>query len=209
MFGGGAGTILDMIIRDKNNKALLRKKNPFKRDWNLFSIRKEYFKAAKGKIDLKKASHEEIMLIRAKVLLQRRKDFFRSGIALCIIVPIIVFSTYKFINLMIIEKPGKIIQQAELNKLNEDYLFFINDGDHWLNLKHWHNAIFQYKNAIDLFPSDFNANYRLALAYTNSCFYEKENCEKAKNLVDQLIQIHIDKSELHQLRDSIDSNNEK
>lgn len=65
------------------------------------------------------------------------------------------------------------------------YSFFVNDGDRWLEQEHYHNAIFQYKKALELFPSN-DAQFRLARAYSYHCQYNDRDCEAGLALIQQL-----------------------
>lgn len=76
-------------------------------------------------------------------------------------------------------------EQIEINN-QEKYLFFIDDGDKWLQKRNYYNAVFQYKKALQLYPSDFDANYRLALGYSYRCQYDFEDCGTGKELIDKL-----------------------
>ena len=71
-------------------------------------------------------------------------------------------------------------KEKDPNKKRSDYLFFIRDGDKYIEEEKWHNAIFQYTEALKLFPKEFDANYRLSLAYSYSCSYEGKKLQGSK-----------------------------
>ena len=51
----GGGSIAGMIISLRNNAKLLRKRNMFNRESSFLQAKKEYLRAAEGKLDLKKS----------------------------------------------------------------------------------------------------------------------------------------------------------
>ncbi|MEN8125418.1 MAG: hypothetical protein ABFR32_09845 [Bacteroidota bacterium] len=87
---GGEGSILHMITSLRNNRSLLRKKSMFKKDRSFLSVKKEYYKASKGKIASKKLSKEELLLIRKKVIKKRRRENIKSLIILFVIITLIL-----------------------------------------------------------------------------------------------------------------------
>ena len=198
MFGGGAGTIVDMIIRHRNNMNMLRKKRLFKKGWSYF--KSEYIKASHGKILLEKVSKEELALIRAKVLAQRKKEVIKTLVLLVIIVPIVLYIGFSFINSFTKTKSIGYHEEQVIKPTKNDYNFFIEDGDYWLKQNNWHNAIYQYKKALEVIPDDFDANYRLALAYVYNCQHKKLNCEEAEHLLNKLIRSKNKNMELYDLR---------
>ncbi len=60
---GGEGSTQHMIITMRNNLNMLRKKSMFKRERSFLNVKKEYYKASKGKIASKKLTKEELLLI--------------------------------------------------------------------------------------------------------------------------------------------------
>ncbi|WP_121666182.1 hypothetical protein [Mesonia aquimarina] len=70
----GGGSIQGMRNSLSNNKKLLRSKSYFKKERSFLSIKAEYLKAAGGKIAFKKASKEDILKIRKKIIRQKRKE---------------------------------------------------------------------------------------------------------------------------------------
>lgn len=89
-------------------------------------------------------------------------------------------------------------------KKRSGYLFLITEGDMYIEKEEWHNAIFQYTEALKLFPKEFSANYRLALAYTYSCAHKATNCEAAKYTTDKLIDKFPKNPKVHKLKEILD-----
>ena len=67
----------------------------FKRKRSFLNVKKEYYKASKGKIASKKLTKEELLLIRNKVIANRRKENIRAWlIFFVIVISIIVLGIY-------------------------------------------------------------------------------------------------------------------
>jgi len=92
---GGEGSTQHMIITMRNNLNMLRRKSMFKRERTFLSVKKEYYKASKGKIASKKLTKEELLLIRNKVIANRRSESIRTWlIFFVIVISIIVLGIY-------------------------------------------------------------------------------------------------------------------
>ena len=68
-----------------------------------------------------------------------------------------------------------------------------------------HNAIFQYARASQIFPNEYDVQYRLALAYTYQCQYTNKECKHADSLVNRLLIHFPDKEKVKGLRGSLDN----
>jgi len=203
---GGEGSMQAMNTILRNNRNLLRKKSMFKRDQSFFKARKEYLKAANGEIDFKKISKSELRKIREKVIKERKFENLRVWmITLAILIPIIAFGVYisnqfKIENELHFEQEQLIIAEHQFDKKKDNYDFFIEEGDKWIEKKNWRNAIYQYNNAVKVFPEKYEANYRLALAYTYNCKFENKDCEKGNRLVDRLLEVAPNDNDLRILK---------
>lgn len=92
---GREGRSHQMITRMRNNRKILRKKGLFKKERSFASIKKEYYKASSGKIDSKKLSKEELLLIRNRVIKRRMEGEIKFlSILIVILASIIVLSIY-------------------------------------------------------------------------------------------------------------------
>lgn len=181
----GEGSIQGMITSLRNNKKLLRRPNLFRQGNSFLNLKKEYLKAAGGKVNVRKLSKEELAVIRKKVVKERRKENRTNVgifIASVLIMGYIVFYTINEIN-----EYENGFKKIELKKSTDEYLSLIADGDQWLKKRSWRNAIFEYKKALEIFPSEFDINFRLASAYAYRCESEFENCNEAKELLNKLL----------------------
>jgi len=90
-----SGSLQSMASILRNNRNLLRKRSILKKDNSFLSARKEYLKAAKGEIDFKSISKEELQLLRKKVLENRKAESLKIWpIAIIVAMPIIAFGFY-------------------------------------------------------------------------------------------------------------------
>lgn len=192
MAGGGGGFMQAMINSLKDNKNLIGKRSSFA------ERRKEYLTSySKLKITNKKATREEIMEVKNKILLQRKAARNKSIIVLAVTVPLIVFTFF-----YLFKDDKTSTQQNHLtnnHKQIEKYNFHIADGDKMIEQKKWNNAIFQYTRALEIFPKELDAQYRLALAYSYKCINTYEDCKKADSLVDILHQKHTNNIQIKEL----------
>lgn len=189
MFGGGS--IQGMITSLSNNRKLLRSKKLFKKERSFLNLKKEYLKASEGEKNQKKSSKEELHRVRKKIIKERRREN-----VLLITVGIILLSAFTYFIIHIIEQENIAIkkqQTLEFKKKEKEFLSLIDDGDEWFEKGKWHNSIYYYKKAKDIFPKNYDVNYRLVRSYSFECENEFENCEKAKKLLDKLFQMYPDR----------------
>ena len=197
----------------QNNRKLLRKISIFKKDRSFMSNRKAYLKATSGDVDIKKLSKQELRKIREKVIRTREKERLKHWIiSILIITPVMILSYNVFNNIIeyqnkkLNEKfiPDKELEQILISREKQEkvdnYYFFIDNGDDWIAKKNWNNAIFQYKNAVKEFPEKYEANYRLALAYSYKCKFDKKDCDKGLKLVGRLMKVNPNDKDLKTLK---------
>jgi hypothetical protein len=191
------GSVAAMIQSLKNNKALLGKR------YTYFDAKKDYLRATHGmKITYQKATKEELRFVREKIKKQKRLDRIRVIIVLSIICPLLIYGTYKITTSFDEEiKEQKIIRKK---KDIEKYQFHINDGDYMISKGKWNNAIFQYTRASEIFPNEYDVQYRLTLAYTYKCQYTNEECTKSDSLVNRLLTYYPNDEKVKGLRVSLD-----
>ncbi len=198
---GGGGSIKGMATSLSNNKKLLRRKPRFKKERSFLNLKKEYLKAAEGKLELKKLSKDELLKIRKKVILKRKKETYKALLILFISLLLTTyFMSHFFKNDQIATKN---IETAELNKTTDKYLRLVSDADRWLAKENWHNAIFQYKKAQEFFPEDYAINYKLSYAYFSRCKYEAVDCNKALVLINQLLKKYPSEIDLLKLKQKL------
>jgi tetratricopeptide (TPR) repeat protein len=175
----GEGSMMHMIITLRNNKKLLRKKGMFKKERSFLQSDKSNYAAPSTGIPSEEVAPEQLEKIRSKVIGERKRRNLQFTIFLCVILPILGFLGYLVLHNFsfgfdTLQNYGteQVKSKVSLVKKNKTYLFYLNDGDARLKKHQYHNAIFQYKKALEVFPSEFDAQYRLALAYSYQCQYK-------------------------------------
>ncbi|MBW1294787.1 hypothetical protein [Aquimarina litoralis] len=199
---GGGGSIQGMITSLSNNKKLLRSKKLFKKERTFLNIKKDSLKTSKGKLNVKKASKEELEQIRKKIKKQKRKE---NAILICIAVVITSFMTYFTFNLIqenTIDK--EYIQTLKFKEKEKDFLILIGKGDEWFEKGKWSNSIFYYKQAKEIFAKNYDINYRLVRSYSFLCENEFKNCHDTKELLENLFVLFPEKeTELLKIKDKL------
>ena len=66
-------------------------------------------------------------------------------------------------------------------------------GDTWIEDEKWNPAIEMYKEALKLAPTNYDARYRLLLAYSYKCENMKFDCDIGQSLSDSLLNEYPDK----------------
>ncbi|GAA3521328.1 hypothetical protein GCM10022393_39590 [Aquimarina addita] len=188
---GGGGSIQAMITSLSNNKKLLRSKRLFKKERTFLNIKKEYLNATEGKLNLKKASKEELQRIRKKIIKERRKEN-----KIVIVIAIIITSIMIYFTVNIIQQNNYEIKNQKtlvFKKKEKEFLILVNKGDEWFEKGKWYNSIFYYEKAKKIFQKNYEINYRLVRSYSYQCESEFKNCREAKKLVDKLLLMFPDK----------------
>jgi len=181
----GGGSIQGMITSLRNNKELLRSKRFFSKERTFLSIKKEYLKAAGGKIAFKNASQNDILKIREKIVKARKKESAILFLVSLIIILFIFYCGFRIIEYdYIVEEKQRL---ATFKEKETEFLLLIEQGDEWFIKARWHNSIFNYRKAKNLFPNNYEINYRLVYAYSLQCENDFKNCHLAKALLDQLL----------------------
>lgn len=198
---GGENSILDMIIRYRNNMNLLRTTR-FGKSGNRFrQARKAYYRAASGKLDFKKATPEQLEAIRQKIRKQHRNNALVFISLLVITMPFIGFGIYKMVssarsyNLRAFEK-----DELQKKTKSEKIAYYISTGDSLFRLNDWAAAYYFYFQSRKLEPNTYSIEYRLALAKTSECIHKRKGCQEADDRLEMLIQIFPDSADLYKLR---------
>jgi hypothetical protein len=176
---GGFGSVQSMNTIMKNNRALLGKRK------SMFTSKKEYIGHANEKeleefIDYKSASPELLEEIRTK-LKKEKKASLRLSIFLFLFLVIVAlwFTFYLFGNDTKIEKSRQIVKNEVFqDSISKIIIFYIEDGDEWLNQGKFENALFQYKKALELDSTNLSVEYRVCLAYSYLCRYDNLMCHE-------------------------------
>jgi hypothetical protein len=175
--GGGIVKIVMVSIRDK--KKMFRRKSYFERQ-NAVELSRESHDDALVFPNATPEILEDIQLSHA-----RRKKRFGMLAAL-----VVVCSGVLTINIILKNQSdveaqkrvdiarGSIAQQRKNLKKQEDYLFYLTDGDYWFSQGHFKNAVYQYEMAQWFYPQGAAVQSRLNRTYLLACEREGLFCEK-------------------------------
>ncbi len=175
-------SVAGIITSLGNNKKLLKPKK---------LLEKQNLKDTEGKSSLKEASDEELLQIGKKIRKQNRKESkILIGIAI-LITSVFTYFTINVIRQNSVDKES--IQVLKFQEKERQFLLQIDKGDQWFEKGKWSNSIFYYKKAKEIFPKNYDINYRLVRSYSFECENEFQNCREAKKLLDKLFLMFPDK----------------
>ena len=179
MSGGINNKRMNPILRTNND--LLRKESIFTSTFK--SRKKEAIASESGELIFKTTTKDELLKIRDKLVKERVKQkkllafIFTVVFILTIIISLKVYTSdvnYK--------KEQKIIARKRFVKEKmPSYNFYLEDGDNWLLKENFHNAIYQYKKALNLHINDSIVNLKLQAAYELHCMKRNKDCDKVFN----------------------------
>ena len=208
-----SGHLQSMRVVLRNNLMMLRERGLFKNDRSYLYKKNKSPNASKDEFDFKTISKNKLVLLRKQIIRKRKIENLKAwGIALAIIIPMIVYGLTKLnsfnqkkkqqahVQQLKNEKAKQLLIEQGLDKEFNEYLFLIEDGDQWIEKGNWHNAIYRYKQAVKLFPEAYEANYRLALAYSYNCLYKHVDCEIGEKLTHKLIMYFPEETNLQELK---------
>lgn len=194
---GGGGSIQGMIIALRNNKNLLSKRKSLHEQNQ--SQKTSGIKSGLN-CDIE-ATDEQLLEIRTRIRKRnKRKKIFNS---LIITTSVLIVLYLSFLN----SKKDVLYEKSviEIKAKEKTYKNYIQYGDTWLEDKKYNAAIYNYQKAVDLAPSDYHANYRLALAYSYICSKNKLQCNEGTLFIDKLIAEFGSNSELEYLKGIFDN----
>ena len=73
----------------------------------------------------------------------------------------------------------KDIANRKLTEQEEQFNYYISDGNQWLEKKEYHNAIFQFELAVKIKPENYSANLGMCKSLLKQCVLENVDCEKS------------------------------
>lgn len=175
-----------MIQSLKYNSSLRNRSRPFSR------IRKEFSKTRKKlNFENKRLNSNELKVIKESIRKRARQERIRNDLfvfisgVLCFIVSFFLIESF-----FGVQDSWEIDQkraQKELVRVEDEFQYFINDGETWLKARAYHNAIFQFNKAVELKPEDYRGHYFLMLATMKKCSELLEGCEEANVQLNELL----------------------
>ena len=148
-------------------------------------------------------SKKEMANIKTKIRRSIKKDQQKQSILLIVLsiaTLTIILNSIDFTTPVEIQHQQELAQDNFLSENINEFSFLIDDGDQWIQKRRWNNAIYRFEQAVKLFPSSYEANYRLALAYSYSCQFKNDNCDLGEKLTTKLLKYHPDEINLINLK---------
>ena len=87
------------------------------------------------------------------------------------------------------------------------YLYFIQDAENWKKKRKWHNAIFQYRKALEIYPNHLETQIKLANVLLFQCESEGTECFESYNFVQTLTNQYPDNPDVATLKERWNSSN--
>jgi hypothetical protein len=178
---GWGGSVQAMITSLRNNKNLLpKRKSLYEKD----KRKNINYSISEGLNCDIVATEEQLLEIRTRIQKRNKRKKILNSLIITISVMVVLYLSY------LNSQKEVLIQSPEIETIineQEVYLNYIKYGDTWVEDKKWKAAIYSYQKAVDLAPDDYYAQYRLALAFSYHCAYEKFNCEEGIQLLNELI----------------------
>ena len=193
---GSPKSILQINKAQKSSRIKLFSKEAKKR-----SIKQQFIKYAGSIEDTKKLSQTERMQIRQKIKREQTKDTIATWLLL-----ILLFICVGWGIIQLNPKIETSISSEEETKLEQyesKYLQLLRYGDAWIEDKKWNPAIEMYKQAVAMYPKAYEANYRLALAYSYKCKFQNFDCEQGAAISKYLYTLFPEKAKEQNIMDSI------
>ncbi len=185
MGGGGSAQGANDSLR-YNRWQLGKRPNMFKKERRFFKIKRKYENQAGGIDILKKLTEQEKEIIRYDIRRKSKKERYFINITVLIFIisfTIGLFFIFTSSNKDFITNKNNIV----LREKESSYLDFIKYGDTWIEERKWDAAIYNFEKALKLYPNSYDANYRLALAYSYKCQRLKYDCYLGEKIIQQLI----------------------
>ena len=195
MVGAGMAAA-GMINSLRNNRKLLRPKRPF------LNTNRQTFAPNRGQIVTPPCSFKVKWALQKHLKKEKIKRRNTNRLAFQIVIAPVLF-IFLYVSITDHKQNDRYLAgQHEIKKAN--YLWFIEDGDQkWrqkFSQRKWHNALFQYRKAAEIFPQEYSINYRLAYTYTLRCEDEYKDCKQAKQQLDILLKEYQNKAEVQKLK---------
>ena len=189
---GGQGFMRHASESLKQNRGELRRKGLFKKERSFLNLKEADFNTPNDSIESKKLSKKELKKYKEKTVRSRTKDeLYYALIAYASAAILIVLFIY--IATKTSEQEQTFIAKEKVINYEENiekYNYLISSGDDWLKQRKYHNAAFQYRLALELFPNDSIAVFRLTSAYDLNCEINQKNCGESDKLLENYVMNH-------------------
>lgn len=191
----GGGSILAMIQSLKFNKHHLKSKRMFNKEKSFMGLNTEDIHISHQPLKFKKATEAELAALRSKVKQEEKQQRIYILIGVGMLVFLAVFLVFQYSgHIKKVEayeaEYGTLEEQTQLKeqeKRENAYNFYMDSGDVYLAKRKYHNAYFQYNLAHDIYFDDYYSFYKKTYALCLQCTMEQKDCNKAKELVDDML----------------------
>lgn len=186
---GGQGFMRHASESLKQNRRELRKKNLFKRERSFLNLKDGDFNTPNDAIESKKLSKKELKKYKEKTVRSRSRDETYYALVACFSAAMLILLSI-YIATKTNEQEQIISSKVEAVNFEENlakFNYLISSGDDWFEQKKYHNAAFQYRHALDLFPGDSIAFVKLTTAYDLNCKVNQKNCGESEKLLEKYI----------------------
>jgi hypothetical protein len=186
------------------------RKSRFNKENNHFKNR-QFYRAAeeKGLLNFKTATKAELRQIRAKIILQKKRQATIYIISF-VVVALVVLALALVMNHNFNKAENRYyanLSSAQMKKeaeqhqqLLKTHAFFIENAQKFIKLNEWDKAILVLNDARKMLPNDFETNYLLAITLVNNCNSSNANCETAQKHLNHLIYSNPHREDLLILR---------
>ena len=180
--GGGFMSFMNSTIR--KNRQLLKNKKKFKERNQLYNV----VNPDKVNYEIRDVSEEEIKLRKKLKKSENDKTTILYFLMTIIILSISLNIYFGFFNDTEEKKPSRII-------LESSYRIYIKAGNFYMPMKDWSAAASNYKQAIEFLPEEFNGHQKLIFALTENCKEEYKSCIEARNHIEKIKLIFLEKKD--------------
>lgn len=187
---GGSGFSKHSSTSSRENRKLRRKKSLFKPERSFLNLKGVATHAEEGEIPSEKLSKRERRRIKQKTAREvSRQNAIGWMIAVTslAIFAVLMMNFYEKTNQQEIANQQQSKAAATKEQLKK-YEYYIASGDDWLKDKQYHNAAFQYRLALRLFPKDSLATLRLISATDLNCKVNSEDCGESERLLEGFVE---------------------
>ena len=186
---GGSGFSKHASTSSRENGKLKRKKSLFKPERSFLNLKGKVSHTEEGEIPSERLSQKERTLLQRKTVKSRKRE--TSFIWMIAIASLVLFSIF-MVNFYVktTEKERLAQQRIKANATKQQldlYNYYISSGDDWMISKEYYNAAFQYRLALDMFPTDSVATFRLISASDLNCEVNSRDCGESERLMEAFV----------------------
>jgi predicted Zn-dependent protease len=193
------GSVQGMITSLRNNKNLVPKRKSLYEKDKRKNINYAISEGLNCNIE---ATEEQLLEIRTRIQKRNKRKRILNSFIITISVVFVLYLSYVNSLKEVLVQPTAVIETVNDEQV---YLNYIKYGDTWFEDKKWKAAIYNYQKAVDLAPNDYQAQYKLVIAYSYHCTYENINCEEGSQLLNELITKFGSNSDIEYLLEIIDN----